>query len=391
MLAEVQNAGSFGIEIDKPRVDFDAISQRRNRIIEHLGAGVAGLLKKNRVEVVKGSGVLSVEGHTIVDDRIFRGTVATVLATGSVRRRLPGIDFGARVIGTEEGWAFNALPASLAVIGAGSSGAEIASAYARLGTKVLLYEDVDRVLPAEDDEVSQIAKREFEAQGIEVRTSARIQGIAIDEDRVTLECLDRRDTAEWIVVAVGRAPDTSALGLSKAGVKISDSGHVLVDDHLRTSVPKIYAIGDLVAGPALAHKASEEGIIAVETAAGNRVEGMNHEFIPRVTFCSPNVGSFGLSEEAARAQGHDVVVGRARYDSVGAGLVTGAQGGLFKIVGERRYGSILGAHIVGTRATELIQQVANVSCLEGGIPELARIVHGHPTLSEGMLEAARRR
>jgi dihydrolipoamide dehydrogenase len=178
------------------------------------------------------------------------------------------------------------------------------------------------------------------------------------------------------------------LGLDVAGVRLA-SGLIEVDDHLRTSVPRVYAIGDLVPGPALAHKASEEGVIAVETAAGNDVRGISHIDIPRATFSTPNVGSFGLTEAAARALDYDVVVGKAPYRAVGAGTVYGEQHGFVKIIGDRRYGSILGAHIVGTRATELIQQVADVASLEGGYPELARIVHGHPTLSEALLEAAR--
>jgi dihydrolipoamide dehydrogenase len=181
----------------------------------------------------------------------------------------------------------------------------------------------------------------------------------------------------------------SGLGLEEAKIKLTERGLVEVDGAQRTSREGIYAIGDLTAGPALAHKASDEGVIAVETAAGLNPHPLVHVDIPRATFCMPNVASFGLTEEQAREAGHDVIVGKAPYGAVGAGTIYGDRAGLVKIVGERRYGELLGAHIVGTRATELIQELVNVRALEGGYAEVARIVHGHPTLSEAVLEAAR--
>jgi dihydrolipoamide dehydrogenase len=196
-------------------------------------------------------------------------------------------------------------------------------------------------------------------------------------------------SADWLVIAAGRGPDIAALGLEAAGVNLDDRGLIAVDGALRTSREGIYAIGDLVAGPALAHKASDEGIIAVEDAAGLQTHPLVHEDIPRATFCTPTVGSFGLTEAQARERGFDVVVGKVPYGAVGAGTVYGDRTGLVKVVGERRYGELLGGHIVGTRATELIQELVNVRELEGGYAEVARIVHGHPTLSEAVMEAAR--
>jgi dihydrolipoamide dehydrogenase len=191
------------------------------------------------------------------------------------------------------------------------------------------------------------------------------------------------------VIATGRGPDVAALGLEAAGVALDERGLVAVDGAMRTSRAGVYAIGDLVAGPALAHKASDEGIIAVEDAAGLTTHPLAYEDIPRATFCSPNVASFGLTEAQARERGHDVVVGKVPYGAVGAGTIYGDRTGLVKVVGDRRYGELLGAHIVGTRATDLIQELVNVRALEGGYPEIARSVHGHPTLSEAVMEAAR--
>ena len=191
------------------------------------------------------------------------------------------------------------------------------------------------------------------------------------------------------MIAAGRGPDVEGLGLDEAGVKLDDRGLIDVDGALRTSVKGVYAIGDLVPGPALAHKASDEGIIAVEDAAGLETHPIEYVDIPRATFCTPNVGSFGLTEEQAREQGLDVVVGKVHYGAVGAGTVYGDRGGMIKIIGDKKYGELIGGHIVGAKATELIQELVNASALEGGYPEVARIVHGHPTLSEAVMEAAR--
>ena len=191
------------------------------------------------------------------------------------------------------------------------------------------------------------------------------------------------------MIAAGRGPDIEALGLDAAGVKLDDSGLIEVDGAMRTSAEGIYAIGDLVHGPALAHKASDEGVIAVEDAAGLETHPIEYIDIPRATFCTPNVASFGLTEAQAREQGYDVVVGKVQYGAVGAGTVYGDRTGLVKIVGEKQYGELLGGHIVGTKATELIQELVNARALEGGYPEVARTIHGHPTLSEAVMEAAR--
>ncbi|MEA2128007.1 MAG: dihydrolipoamide dehydrogenase, partial [Solirubrobacteraceae bacterium] len=302
---------------------------------------------------------------------------------------LPGTQFGGRVIGTEEAWALSELPATLAVVGAGASGTEIASAYARLGSSVTLYEGLDRVLPTEDADISKLAERGFKKQGITVRTGVFVEEVQSGPDGVTFTVAGDPAQADWLVIAAGRAPDTENLGLEDAGIALTDGGLVAVDGALRTSLAGVYAIGDLVPGPALAHKASDEGIIAVEDAAGLETHPIEYIDIPRATFCYPNVGSFGLTEQQARDAGHDVVVGKLQYGAVGAGTVYGDRTGLVKIVGEQTYGELLGGHIVGSRATELIQELVNVRALEGGYAEVARIVHGHPTLSEAVMEAAR--
>ncbi|HWF73452.1 MAG TPA: dihydrolipoyl dehydrogenase [Solirubrobacteraceae bacterium] len=388
ILSEVREAGDFGIKVGAPEVDFAAVSARRAKVVSTLTGGVSGLFKKNKIDVIEGEGALAGPGRVSVGgSEIDAKTI--ILATGSVKRPIPGAQFGGRVIGTEEAWALTELPHSLAVVGAGASGAEIASAYARLGSEVLLFEALDRVLPTEDGDISKLAERGFKKQGITVHTSMPVQDIESTEESVRFTFGPGEGEVEWLVIAAGRGPDVAALGLERAGVTLDERGMVLVDGALRTSVPGVYAIGDIVPGPALAHKASDEGVLAVEAAAGLETHPIEYIDIPRATFCTPNVGSFGLTEAQAREQGYDVVVGKVQYGAVGAGTVYGDRTGLIKIVGEKKYGELLGGHIVGTRATELIQELVNARSLEGGYPEVARTIHGHPTLSEAIMEAAR--
>jgi dihydrolipoamide dehydrogenase len=194
---------------------------------------------------------------------------------------------------------------------------------------------------------------------------------------------------DYLCIAAGRGPDVEDLGLDKAGVKTEDNGLVAVDERLKTSAENVYAIGDLVPGPALAHKASDEGIIAVEDAAGNDPHPLAYDFIPAVTFCHPQVASFGMTEKEAKEAGHDVVVGKVPLGAVGAPIVYGDRTGIIKIVGDKKYGELLGGHIVSVKAADLIQELVNARDLEGGFPEVARIVHGHPTFAEAVMEAAR--
>jgi dihydrolipoamide dehydrogenase len=306
------------------------------------------------------------------------------------------------VIGTEQAWALAELPPRLAVVGAGASGAEIASGFARLGSEVLLLEALDRVLPSEDADISRLVERGFKRQGIQVHASTRVADVKASESRVSFSYGGETTEVDYLVIAAGRGADVEGLGLDAAGVELdtpsgahpegarqATSGLVKVDGALRTTRAGVYAIGDLVAGPALAHKASDEGVIAAEDSAGRPTHPLAHVDIPRATFCTPNVGSFGLTEAQAREQGYDVVVGKVPYGAVGGGIVYGDRTGMVKLVGESKYGELLGGHIVGSRATELIQELVNVRALEGGFAEVARTVHGHPTLSEAVMEAGR--
>ncbi|HTD07693.1 MAG TPA: dihydrolipoyl dehydrogenase [Solirubrobacteraceae bacterium] len=393
LLSEIREAEEFGLKVSGVEVDYAAVQARRAKVVSTLTSGVGGLFKKDGIDVIEGNGKLTADGDVLVD--VFDAEPLTIragsviLATGSTPRPIPGVQFGGRVIGTEEAWALPEVPARLAVVGAGASGAEIASAYARLGSEVLLLEALDRLLPTEDADISRLVERGLKRQGIAVYTSTPVADVKSGESSVSFSYGSESTEVDYLVICAGRGADVEGLGLAEAGVALGERGLIQVDGALRTSRAGVYAIGDLVPGPALAHKASDEGVIAAETIAGSPTHPIVYQDIPRATFCTPNVGSFGLTEAQAREQGYDVVVGKVPYGAVGGGTVYGDRTGLVKVVGESKYGELLGGHIVGARATELIQELVNVRALEGGFPELARIIHGHPTLSEAVMEAGR--
>ena len=389
ILSEIREADEFGIKVSDPEIDYAGVSERRKKVISTLTGGVAGLLKRNKVDLIEGAASLTGKGTVSVGGQEISAKTI-VLATGSVKRPIPGAQFGGRVIGTEEAWALDELPKTMAVVGAGASGTEIASAYVRLGVEVTLFEALERVLPTEDADISKLAERGFKRQGIDVHTSTLVTDIESGTSSCTFKHGENiAGEVDWLVIAAGRGPDIEGLGLDTAGVKLGENGLIEVDGAMRTSAEGIYAIGDLVPGPALAHKASDEGVIAVEHAAGMTTHPIEYIDIPRATFCTPNVASFGLTEAQAREQGYDVVVGKVPYGAVGAGTVYGDRTGLVKVIGETKYGELLGGHIIGAKATELIQELVNARALEGGYPEVARLIHGHPTMSEAVMEAAR--
>jgi dihydrolipoamide dehydrogenase len=388
LLSEIRDSEEFGLKVSGVEVDYPAIQARREKVVTTLTSGVSGLFKKNKIDTIEGDASLTADGDVLVGEQAI-GAGSVILATGSVPRPIPGVELAGRVLGTEQAWALQEVPARLAVVGAGASGAEIASAFARLGSSVLLLEALERVLPTEDSDISRLVERGLKRQGIDVQTGTPVTDVNATDTGVSFTYGANSAEVDYLVIAAGRGADVAGLGLTEAGVELDERGLVKVDGALRTSRAGVYAIGDLVAGPALAHKASDEGVIAAEDIAGLVTHPISYVDIPRATFCTPNVGSFGLTETQAREQGYDVVVGKVPYGAVGGGTVYGDRTGLVKIVGESKYGELLGGHIVGSRATELIQELVNVRLLEGGYTEVARIIHGHPTLSEAVMEAGR--
>jgi dihydrolipoamide dehydrogenase len=382
-------AADLGIKTKGVTIDWDKVHERREAVRKTLTGGVAGLFKKNKIEVIQGEASLTEDGNVKVGDDVHE-TKNVVLATGSVALPIPGVEFGDRVLDTWGAWSLKELPKSIAVVGAGASGSEIASAYIRFGTEVKLLEMLDQILPAEDKDVVRVVERTFKKQGIEVVTGAKVENVEPGSKSVKFTYGDEGAEVDYLIIAGGRGPDVDALNLDAAGLKVSDDSHKIeVDDTQKTSVDGIYAIGDLTPGPALAHKASEEGVVAAEAIAGEKTHPIDRNSIAGATFCHPQVASVGLTEAAAKEAGHEVKTGKFKLGGVGAGAVYDDRDGIVKIVADAKYGEILGAHIVGNRACDMIAELIAIRDLEGGYQELARIIHPHPTISEAIPEGAR--
>jgi dihydrolipoamide dehydrogenase len=369
-------------------IDWDALQKRRAAVSDSLSSGVKMLWDKNKVAWIEGDAALTADGNVQVGDDVHEAG-AVVLATGSTALPIPGVEFGGRVLDTWGAWSLPSRPKKIAVVGAGASGCEIASAYGRFGTEVLLIEMLDQILPAEDKDMARVVERAFKKQNIAISTGAPVENVEAGSDSVKFTYGGESAEVDYLCVAGGRGADVDGLGLEAAGVKLTERGKVEVDEHQRTSNEKVYAIGDLVNAKALAHKASEEGVVAVEHAAGAETHPVDQNLVPGATFCHPQVASVGLTEAAAKEAGHDVKIGKLKLGGVGAGTVYDDKDGLVKLVVDAKYGEILGAHIVGNRACDMIAELVATMVLEGGYQELARIVHPHPTISEAIFEAAR--
>jgi dihydrolipoamide dehydrogenase len=392
VMEEVENAGNFGISVNGASFDYAGAAKHRDKVVKTLTGGVGMLFKKNKIDLIEGFASVTDDANVKIGGQFDGTEIETdrvVLACGSVAKPILGLDFGGRILDTAGMWLLNEQPSRLCVIGCGASGVEIASALGRLGTDVLTLEALDQILPLEDEEISKACAREIRKQNVRIETGVNVEGAEASDSGVSVSWGDNTEEFDYLVIAAGRGPDVEGLGLEEAGVEREERGLVKVDGRLRTSREGIWAIGDMVHGPALAHKASDEGIIAVEDAAGNEVHEIDYRFIPAVTFCHPQVASFGLTEKAAREAGYDVVVGKVPMGAVGAPTVYGDRAGLVKIVGDKKYGEILGGHICSVKAADLIQELVNARELEGGFHEVARTIHPHPAFAETVMEAAR--
>jgi dihydrolipoamide dehydrogenase len=386
---EARNGANLGIVAGEITIDWDALQARRVKVSETLSSGVRGLWQKNKVTAIEGDATLTPEGDVKVGDEVYAAK-AVVLATGSVALPIPGVEFGDRVLDTWGAWSLPTRPERIAVVGAGASGAEIASAYNRLGTEVLLIEMLPQILPAEDKDIAKVVERSFKKAGIEISTGAPVESVEVGSDSVKFTYGGESAEVDYLCVAGGRAPDTETLGLEAAGIELEDGGRkIKVDAYGRTTNPKVFAIGDLVNRKALAHKAEEEGVVAVEAAAGIETEPVDQGLLVGATFTHPQVASVGLTEAAAKEAGLPIKVGKQKISGEGAGTVYDDKDGIVKLVIDTTYGEVVGAHIVGNRACDMIAELVAVMALEGGYQELSRIVHPHPTVSEAVLDAAR--
>lgn len=395
VLSLFRRAEEFGIAVENVRADFGAAIKRSRRVADRLSKGVEFLFRKNKIALYPGRGEL--EGATLVRVRGANGSEeleagAVILATGSEPKGLPGVAIdGERVISSNEAVRDEAAPGSLIIIGAGAVGVEFADVYAAYGVKVTLLEALPRLLPAEDEELSGLLAKSFARRGIEVRTGAKVIGVKAGKNRMTVEVeTDGKAeslTADRVLMAVGRAAKVAGLGLERLGVA-TERGYLKVSERMETSVPGLYAIGDVAGPPLLAHKASAEGVVAAEAIAGRTPRGVDYATVPNCTYCHPQVASLGLTEAQARERGQKVSVGRFPFQANGKALAMGEPEGLVKIVAEAETGEILGVHILGAEATELIAEFGLGKTLEATVAELAHTIHAHPTMAEAVMEAA---
>jgi len=388
LLEHAKNGAELGVKVKGAELDWAALGERRTKVSETLSGGVKMLWDKNKVTLIEGKGALDENGNVVVGSDTYEAG-AVILATGSVALPIPGVEFGDRVVDTWGAWSLPELPKSIAVVGAGASGAEIASGYVRYGTAVTLIEMLPQILPAEDKDVVRVVERTFKKQGMNVLTGDPVSDVEAGGKSVKAKVGSDSIEVDYLCIAGGRAPDTESLGLDAAGVKVGDDRRVEIDEYQRTSNPKVYAIGDLVRGPALAHKAQEEGVVAAEAIAGAPTHPIEPNLVAGATFCHPQVASVGLTEDAAKETGKEIKTARMKLGGVGAAAVYDDRDGIVKLVVDAEYGEILGAHIVGNRACDMISELVDTIALEGGYQELARIVHPHPTISEAILDAAR--
>jgi len=380
--------GEFGVNADNVRFDYEKIATRRDGVVNQLFKGVQFLMKKNKVEVVAGRGKLRDRNTIDVDGQQVKAK-NLIIATGSGVKSLPGIEFDGRyIVSSDNATLADTVPESICIIGAGAVGVEFATLYSQLGVKVTLLEGLDRLVPLEDEDISKEMLTAFKKAGIDVRVGVKVKGAKKARDGVSVETEDGEVWAHQLLVAVGRAPRSEELGLEQAGVQLHPNGFVKTDEWMRTSVDGIHAIGDVVGGFLLAHAAAHEGVVAAEDIAGQRLAPMEQELVTRCTYSHPQIASVGLTEKQAREKGHEVKVGKFPFSALGRAIIHGETAGFVKMVADAKSGRLLGAHVVGKDATELIAEPALTQLFQGDAWELGRNIHPHPTLSEAVMEAA---
>jgi dihydrolipoamide dehydrogenase len=395
MLENFRRADEFGIQVGSANLDIEAAHRFKQKIVDKSAKGIDYLFKKNEVEGVQGTARIAGPNEVEVDigseTKVYRAS-HIIVATGSVPREVPMAQFdGERVLNSDHMLNLDYVPESLVVLGAGAVGAEFASIFASFGSNVTIVEMLPRALPLEDHEVSKELERALRKRKIKVLTSTKLTAVESNDTGLRLR-IESEDLSEWmeaqtLLVAVGRAPVTESLGLEELGIEL-DQGYVPVDEYMQTSMPNIYAIGDVVRTPWLAHVASAEGILAVEHLVGREVRPINYDQVPAVTFCQPEVGSVGLTEEQARDRGYDVGTGKFPFSALAKAAIEGTKTGFVKVVRETQYDELLGVHVIGPHATDLIAEACVALRLESTTEELFRTIHAHPTLAEAMAEAA---
>ncbi len=391
---KIHRAKEFGINVGGVQLDFKAGQDRKQNVVDKNAKGIEFLFKKNKVERITGFGRLAGKGVIEVTGQETRklNTKNIILAMGSTPKDLPHIKAdGKRIINSDHILLLQEVPKSMLVIGAGAVGCEFASIFSRFGTKTTIVEVLPQLLPIEDEEISKEFTRLFKKKGIETFTDAKVESAEVHAKgaKVVVSTKGKQQTFDVDVVlsATGRRAVTENCGLEKTKVQL-DHGYVQVDPFMRTAEPNVYAIGDIVPTPALAHCASAEGILVVEQIAGLEVRPINYDHVPNCTYTDPEVASVGLTEKKAKERGYDVKIGKFPFTANAKARILGESGGLAKFVSEKKYDELLGVHIVGPRATELIVEPCAALELEATSESIAKTIHAHPTLSEALMEAA---
>ena len=393
----LQHASEYGIKIDgSAEPDFKKMVERSRTVADGMSKGVQFLFKKNKIETISGTGRLKAPGVVVVTDPDGKESEVKadhiILATGARSKELPNLkQDGKKVIGYRQAMTLPSRPASMVVVGSGAIGSEFAYFYNSIGTEVTLVEFLPNVVPLEDEEVSKQLERSFKKAKMKVMTSSSVESVDTSGDLCKVKIKtpkgEEEVEAEIVLSAVGITPNLENIGLEELGVEL-ENGKVKVDPYYRTNVKGLYAIGDIVSGPALAHVASAEGITCVEKIAGHSPQPLDYGNIPACTYTSPEVASVGMTEKAAREAGYDIKVGKFPYTASGKASAAGAKEGFVKLVFDEKYGELLGAHLIGANVTEMIAELVVARKLETTGEEIIKAVHPHPTMSEAVMEAA---
>jgi dihydrolipoamide dehydrogenase len=390
------DAKDLGIEVGAVKTDYGTAMRRSRKVSEQNSKGVEFLMKKHKITVIRGTAVLGMNRTVKVGNDTYEAKKGVVIATGSRVKGIPQIGLEINkttVISSDEALFLEKAPASLAIVGAGAVGCEFADVFNAFGTKVTLIEALPRILPLEDAECSDVVNKSYRKRGITVLAGAQVKKATVAKDKVTLEVAAGGKTetieVEKVMMAAGRAVNTESMGLQEAGVQLDQRGFVKVNlETLETTAPGVYCIGDVAGPPMLAHKGSREGVVVAERIAGHKPHPIRYDNVPSVTYCHPEVASIGLTEEQAKERKLDYQVGRFPFSANGRARTAGDTEGLVKIIRDKKYGEILGAHIVGGHASEMIHELAVARENEYTVEEVDLAIHAHPTLSEAIAEAA---
>jgi dihydrolipoamide dehydrogenase len=393
----LQHAADYGITVKESSADFGAMIKRSRDVASGMSNGIQFLMKKNKIDVLKGNGVIGANKSVEVTDEAGAKTVYTaakgvIISTGARSRELPNLpQDGTKIIGYRQAMTLPTQPKKMVVVGSGAIGIEFAYFYNAIGTEVTVVEYLPNIVPVEDEDVSKQLEKSFKKAGVNIMTNASVESVDTSGKGcvVTIKTEKGEEKIECDVVlsAVGIQANIENIGLESVGI-VTDKGRILVNEYYQTNIPGYYAIGDVVPGPALAHVASAEGIICVEKIAGHHPEPLNYGNIPGCTYCSPEIASVGMTEKAAKEAGYEIKVGKFPFSASGKASAAGAKDGFVKLIFDAKYGELLGGHMIGANVTEMVAELVAVRKLETTGEELIKTVHPHPTMSEAIMEAA---